>query len=487
MERSKTMVSIPVVSSALLLLALLFLTAEGRSTSPWKRYKPSTFPEGSSPSSPSSWWLHPSKKTQTHAKNPLVRLPLIRGGESSSSSSSSSLSSYWEQQQATETGKALPTPASQRIGDGDLSQASSETPTSIGDNKNNHNHNVHQSITGGHILKAGSALAETETETETSESHSKTRATSISKGGAKITVESFVAKQQQQQPPPSAKAVSSKAQNKESKKRHKQIAKKLKNRNATNKRRKFMHFSWGMVFAALNHLTPRAVFLPSMTVVTGCTLTIELLRYRKGFEWINNALHYCIGKALRKNEMDGKFTGSLYYFSGVLATSYLYPKSCATLGICQLAIADPTASYFGRQTRHVYWSRIGNGFFGMGRNKGLLGFLGGGICCVPLNYRLLSLAIARRSAGAAAKTIGRTTILAVSLALGLAGAFADLIVPTPALTLPKTVCGVRVPPFHLDDNIVVPILSGWACVRILAVSGIAVPPAELALARYLVV
>ena len=242
-----------------------------------------------------------------------------------------------------------------------------------------------------------------------------------------------------------------------------------------------------MLFASLNHFIPRRFFLPGMMVLTGTSLAVELLRYRKGFEWMNGALHFLLGKALRKNEMDGKFTGSFYYFSGVTLTSYLFPNPCATLGIVQLAIADPTASYFGRATRHVYWSRIGNGCFGIGRNKGLLGFLGGAVCCVPLNYRLLSLAIARKSAGVAANTIAKPTVLAISLALGAAGALADLMVPTPALTLPKTVCGVRVPPFHLDDNVVVPILSGWSCVHIFRMAGIVIPPAQLTLAKYLVV
>merc|ERR1712071_443762 len=95
---------------------------------------------------------------------------------------------------------------------------------------------------------------------------------------------------------------------------------------------------------------------------------------------------------MRKHEMEGKFTGSLYYLSGVTLSAYLYPKTATTLGIFQLAIADPTASYFGRMTRHVYWSRIENGFFGIGRNKGILGFVGGALVCFPFNYRVLSVA-----------------------------------------------------------------------------------------------
>jgi dolichol kinase len=95
-----------------------------------------------------------------------------------------------------------------------------------------------------------------------------------------------------------------------------------------------------------------------MCFVSTCTLVMELLRYKPGFHWINQVLFFFLGDSLRKHEMDGKFTGSLYYFVGVTTTAAMFTKSCATLGILQLAIADPTASYFGRATRHVYWSRI---------------------------------------------------------------------------------------------------------------------------------
>eukprot|EP00533_Pseudo-nitzschia_delicatissima_P007083 CAMPEP_0116103110 /NCGR_PEP_ID=MMETSP0327-20121206/13710_1 /TAXON_ID=44447 /ORGANISM="Pseudo-nitzschia delicatissima, Strain B596" /LENGTH=402 /DNA_ID=CAMNT_0003595199 /DNA_START=59 /DNA_END=1267 /DNA_ORIENTATION=- len=401
------MISIPIFTSTLLLVALLFLSVDARSTTPWNRRLPSL---ATRPSSMSS---------HNH-----LMLPKIRGGESSELDANS----------------PLPTPVSKRIGEGTENE-------------------IH-SITGGHILRAGKLDPK-------EAAKPKGNATS-----SDVIVESSIIKED--------KAT------KKMLKRHKQIAKKLRNRNATNKRRKFMHFTWGMLFASLNHFVPRQFFLPGMMVISGTSLTVELLRYRKGFEWMNNLMHFVLGKSLRKNEMDGKFTGSFYYFSGVTLTSYMFPNPCATLGICQLAIADPTASYFGRATRHIYWSRIGNGFFGIGRNKGLLGFLGGALCCVPLNYRLISLALAKTSATAAAHTIAKPTVLAISLALGAAGALADLMVPTPALTLPKKVCGVKVPPFHLDDNIAIPILSAWACGHILRFAGIPIPPAELTLAKYLI-
>jgi len=248
---------------------------------------------------------------------------------------------------------------------------------------------------------------------------------------------------------------------------HKKIAKKLKNRNATNLRRKVMHASFGLFFASLNHLIPKKHFVPGMAVLSSATLLMELLRYRKRFGWMNKALHFVLGGALRKHEMDGKFTGSFYFFTGVTLTAALFPTSSATLGIIQLAIADPSASYFGRATRHVYWSRIENGLGGLGRNKGFLGFLGGAACCFPFNYRILSIA----KFGADGVPGGQASLALASLALGMAGAFADLAVPTPALTMPKKIWGVKVPPLHLDDNFVVPMVSGYACTQVFKVLG----------------
>jgi len=243
---------------------------------------------------------------------------------------------------------------------------------------------------------------------------------------------------------------------------HLEIAKKLKNRNATNLSRKITHAAFGIFFACMNQFIPHAKFLPIMCGITWSSLVVELLRYRKGFGWMNSALHFFLGKALRKHEMEGKFTGSFYYFAGVTVSAYLFPQTAATMGICQLALADPSASFFGRRTRHIYWSRIEGQLGGIGRNKGLLGFLGGALFCFPFNYRVFKIA----KWGAAGVPGGQMSLITVSLLLGMAGAFADLAVPTPALVMPKKVLGVPVPPFHVDDNFVVPIFSGWACTKI---------------------
>lgn len=254
-----------------------------------------------------------------------------------------------------------------------------------------------------------------------------------------------------------------KRQKKLEEKSHRQIAKKLKNRNSLNIKRKVLHAGFGFFFATLNQVIPKSIFVPGMTFITSLALFVELMRYRKGWGFLNDLMHLFLGGSLRKHEMEGKFTGSFYYFLGVTITAALFPTSCATLGIMQLAIADPSASFFGSQTKHVYWSRIENGFFGIGRNKGILGFLGGAAFCFPFNYYVLSIA---KYGTAAAIPGGRASLAAASIALGLAGAFADLCVPTPALTMPKKIFGVPVPPFHVDDNVVVPILSGYACTKI---------------------
>lgn len=249
---------------------------------------------------------------------------------------------------------------------------------------------------------------------------------------------------------------------KEEEKSHKKYAKKLKNRNNVNIARKALHAGFGFFFATANQVLPKEIFLPAMTLLTTGTLAMECLRYREGFGWMNDILSFVLGGTLRKHEMEGKFTGSLYYFLGVTVTAACFPTSCASLGICQLALADPSASYFGRQTRHVYWSRIENGCFGIGRNKGILGFIGGALTCLPFNYYVLSIA----KIHAASNPVTKSGIAAASIALGIAGSFADLCVPTPALTIPKKICGVPMLPFHVDDNVVVPIFSGWACTKI---------------------
>ena len=89
--------------------------------------------------------------------------------------------------------------------------------------------------------------------------------------------------------------------------------------------------------------------------------------------------------------------------------------------------------------------------------------MGGAAVCFPFNYYLLNVS---KFGGSTVIPGGQASVALASIALGLAGAFADLCVPSPALTMPKKIMGVPMPRFHVDDNVVVPIVSGYACTKI---------------------
>ena len=162
------MISIPKLSSSLLLLAFLVLAVDARSTSPWNRRFPS--PAATIPS------------TDTNRHYPGLMLPQIRGGDSSElpASSYSTLSSN----------SPLPTPSSHAIDE--------ESDKTI------------PCISGGHILRAGKQQPE-----NAADGNVKAAAGA---NATDVVVESFVTKED--------KAT------KKILKRHKQIAKKLKVRIA---------------------------------------------------------------------------------------------------------------------------------------------------------------------------------------------------------------------------------------------------------------
>lgn len=202
-------------------------------------------------------------------------------------------------------------------------------------------------------------------------------------------------------------------------------------RNSLHLSRKLSHVATGFVMAGLYQSVPRNIFIGVGTFCSVGLCALEVLRYKKGFKWINRIFHKFFGAVLRKHEMDGKFTGVFYYFAGVTLTAALFPPQAAVLGIAQLAIADPMASFFGRKTKNVYWSRIEGGLGGLGRNKGILGFLGGGLMCFPFNILLF------KSASWSGAAPSLETMCLASLLVGLSGSFADLAVPTPTLSVPK--------------------------------------------------
>ena len=172
---------IPMFSSTILLLAFIFLSVDGRSTSPWNRRRPN----------------FTARTPSTSNALDRLMLPQIRGGDSDSTSSSGFSS-------------ALPTPISPRIGDSDETTGEggdgheAKTPT----------YNIHPSITGGHILRAGKVDPEDRLKNPPSLAKKNTANNATS---TEVVVDTYVTKKD--------KAT------KKLLKRHKQIAKKLKVRS----------------------------------------------------------------------------------------------------------------------------------------------------------------------------------------------------------------------------------------------------------------
>ena len=168
-------------SSTILLLAFIFLSVDGRSTSPWNRRRPN----------------FTARTPSTSNALDRLMLPQIRGGDSDSTPSSGFSS-------------ALPTPISPRIGDSDETSGEggngheAKTPT----------YNIHPSITGGHILRAGKVDPEDRLKNPPSLAKKNTPNNATS---TEVVVDTYVTKKD--------KAT------KKLLKRHKQIAKKLKVRS----------------------------------------------------------------------------------------------------------------------------------------------------------------------------------------------------------------------------------------------------------------
>eukprot|EP00814_Leptocylindrus_danicus_P001726 CAMPEP_0116013476 /NCGR_PEP_ID=MMETSP0321-20121206/5748_1 /TAXON_ID=163516 /ORGANISM="Leptocylindrus danicus var. danicus, Strain B650" /LENGTH=299 /DNA_ID=CAMNT_0003483031 /DNA_START=111 /DNA_END=1007 /DNA_ORIENTATION=+ len=250
---------------------------------------------------------------------------------------------------------------------------------------------------------------------------------------------------------------------------------KYRHRNDMNVPRKLQHGISGLLFLFLHHLYPSQskIFFLALTI---STLFVELLRRIERFYWANDVIFFFCGDTLRKHEMDlsrdgGRFTGSFYFFIGTTLTVYSFQHIEASFGLLHLALADPAASFFGRLTANVGWSRISDHDFpfGIGNGKGLLGLLGGSLFCAPFNYLILTSAhwdmIMRPKAD---------VILLMSFVLGVAGSFADFIVPSPTLQLtrPSRALGlVDIPAVTIDDNVVIPIFTATICKCFFTASG----------------
>jgi len=146
---------------------------------------------------------------------------------------------------------------------------------------------------------------------------------------------------------------------------------------------------------------------------------------------LNKKVKKDFGPLMRDYELDGLSGSSWFLISAVLAVA-VFPKAAAYLGIIYLALGDPLASFVG-----VRWGRIR-----MPGGKSLEGSAALFALCSVVGYVLLTLLAGLTPAVA----------LPVALGTGLAAAFAEAL-----------------PSKRIDDNFVVPLLTGGVATLLLNV------------------
>jgi diacylglycerol kinase (CTP) len=108
--------------------------------------------------------------------------------------------------------------------------------------------------------------------------------------------------------------------------------------------RKLWHF-FGVVFiAVLFHNLPRTTSLQLITFFTTLVLSIDISR--RHWPPLNRIVIMVFKPFMRDREVNG-ISGNSSLLLGSMVIIFLFPKVIVTLTLLLLAVADPTASYFG--------------------------------------------------------------------------------------------------------------------------------------------
>ena len=184
--------------------------------------------------------------------------------------------------------------------------------------------------------------------------------------------------------------------------------------------RKFLHlFSSIIPLSYLWIFKEKSLVLDLLLILSFFSILIELFRFK--IELINNIFKKFFNFMLRKNELKGSITGATWLIIGNLITVYLYPINIAVPALIFLSIGDSFAALFGKKIPKL---KIGN--------KSIIGTLAGIFSSLPI-------------------------ALLVNQAL-----------PTHVLVIGAvTAMLVELLPLPLNDNLTIPILSGFIMIIIL--------------------
>lgn len=192
----------------------------------------------------------------------------------------------------------------------------------------------------------------------------------------------------------------------------------LKSRSDVHLPRKIWHFLGVLFIAYCYHNLSRAHALQTLTTV--CAIGIFIDVYRQRSATLNAWVQKLAGPIMRDNEKTA-IAGTTYLLIGVLAIVALFPYSVVMLSLLFLAVADPTASYFG--IRYGRDRLVGR--------KTLQGSMAAFFACTFISAAYFYT-----------QNIMTERLLVVSLLSGFIGAVSEII-----------------PVGDLDDNLVLPVVS----------------------------
>ena len=195
----------------------------------------------------------------------------------------------------------------------------------------------------------------------------------------------------------------------------------MKQRTELHLARKIWHFLAVGSMAIGYGILPERLSLTLLAISWLITVPIDFMRLRSAP--LNEFITHLVKPLMRKSELTG-LMGTTYLLTGVTIVAFLFPKPVVLLSLMFLALADPSASYFGIR-------------FGKDKilgNKSLQGTIAAFAVCSAITFSFFLWE---------GFPVDRTIIL--SLCGGVIGALSELI-----------------PIRKLDDNLTFPILSSLA-------------------------
>jgi len=148
-----------------------------------------------------------------------------------------------------------------------------------------------------------------------------------------------------------------------------------------------------------------------LLIITIIFASIDFFRSR--VNWIKKYFHMFFNSMLRQHELDGKITGATWVLAGSTVTVFLFNRDIAVLSLLFMSVGDTVAALVGQKYGKI---KIGD--------KSLEGFVGGLIACILVSPFFPSITWLNKILGSFSASL------------------------------------VELCPLSIDDNLVIPVISG---------------------------